>query len=177
MALSSFIASNPILLSLWTLVCKYFATSTCIVSRLSVWWFRSHFLFSSWSPIGRKLVSSWVSPAQEAGRKEYVCVGLASLTVPFPKLPLCVWLWSHFHVCGDRVGRLDSRCNNVAWGTLWWFGHSWGQIPPRWCWIQLIRHTSCSLSRSSIPFEGMETSWTTVSENGWLRLRYSFGMH
>ena len=63
-----------------TLVCKYFATSTCIVSRLSVRRFRSHSSFSSQSPIGRKSVSSWVLPAQEAGRKEYICVSLASLT-------------------------------------------------------------------------------------------------
>ena len=60
---------------------KYSATSTRLVSRLSVRQFRSHIFFSSRSPIGRKSVSSWVSPVQEAGRKEYVCVDLASLTL------------------------------------------------------------------------------------------------
>ena len=70
-----------------TLGCKYFVTSTRLVPRLSVWRFRSHTSFSSRSPIGRKSVSSWVSPVQEAGRKEYVCVSLASLT------PLDLWIF------------------------------------------------------------------------------------
>ena len=62
-----FIASNPVSLSLPVsgkiFVYKYFVTSTCIVSELSIRRFGSRPSFSSWSPIGQTSVSLWASPA------------------------------------------------------------------------------------------------------------------
>ena len=79
------LASNPLLLPLPSplrkiLVSKFFNIRTCIILGCQYDGLVVVHPLSSWLPIGRMSVSLWVSPAQEAGRKEYARVGLASLT-------------------------------------------------------------------------------------------------
>ena len=99
-----------------TLVSKSSDIGTCIVLGCQYDGLVVDCPVSSWSPIGRMSVSSWVSPTQEAGRKEYVCVRLASLTPTngsflFP-LP-----------CYDSLGQ-NTRCRSANL-YLWHFPFDW----------------------------------------------------